>query len=66
MILTERMMVPIQILTLHGMLSWTHVHVHKHAQLCRSEYAAGWLTPSHAQHATSDGRRRSPTTLRSL
>jgi len=38
----------------------------KHAQLYRSASAAGWLTASHAQHAASHGRRRSPTTLRSL
>jgi len=33
----------------------------KHAQLYRSASAAGCLTVSHAQHAASHGRQRSPT-----
>ena len=35
-----------------------HLLVCKQVQLYRSASAAGWLTPSHVQHAASHGRRQ--------
>ena len=35
-----------------------HLLVCKQVQLYRSASAAGWMTPSHAQHAASHGRRQ--------